>query len=83
VSTAPIETIAEITEGKMWFKLYHPADDAITEDLLARCKAAGVKTLVLLSDVPTFAYRPKEIKNGLAMPPKMTIPNMLQIMASP
>ncbi|OBU16339.1 alpha-hydroxy-acid oxidizing enzyme [Photobacterium aquimaris] len=83
VSTASIETIAEITEGKMWFQLYHPVDDAITDDLLARCKAAGVKTLVLLSDVPTFAYRPKEIKNGLAMPPKMTAENMLQIMLSP
>ncbi|PSU86482.1 alpha-hydroxy-acid oxidizing enzyme, partial [Photobacterium kishitanii] len=35
VSTASIETIAEITEGKMWFQLYHPVDDAITDDLLA------------------------------------------------
>lgn len=83
VSTASIEKIADITEGKMWFQLYHPVDDKITDDLLARCKAAGVKTLVLLSDVPTFAYRPKEIKNGLAMPPRMTLPNMLQIMTSP
>lgn len=83
VSTSSIETIAEITEGKMWFQLYHPVDDAITDDLLARCKAAGIKTLVLLSDVPTFAYRPKEIKNGLAMPPKMTLANLLQIFTAP
>ncbi len=83
VSTSPIEKIAEITEGKVWFQLYHPVDEAITDDLLKRCEAAGIKTLVLLSDVPTFAYRPKEIRNGLAMPPKMTWRNMVEIMLSP
>lgn len=83
VTTSPIEKIAEITEGKAWFQLYHPVDDKITDDLLARCKRAGIKTLVLLSDVPTFAYRPKEIKNGLAMPPKMTAHNIYEIFKSP
>ena len=83
VSTSPIEKIAEITEGKAWFQLYHPVDDKVTDDILKRCKAAGIKTLVLLSDVPTFAYRPKEIKNGLAMPPKMTMQNIYEIIKSP
>nr|WP_236688577.1 alpha-hydroxy acid oxidase [Photobacterium angustum] len=83
VSTSPIEKIAEITEGKAWFQLYHPVDDKITDDLLKRCEDAGIKTLVLLSDVPTFAYRPKEIRNGLAMPPKMTWQNIVEILLSP
>jgi L-lactate dehydrogenase (cytochrome) len=39
--------------------------------------------LVILSDVPTFGYRNKEIKNGLAMPPRMTLHNILQIMGRP
>ena len=39
--------------------------------------------LVLLCDVPTFGFRPKEIRNGLSMPPKMTLNNILQILGKP
>jgi L-lactate dehydrogenase (cytochrome) len=83
VSTASIEKIAEITEGKFWFQLYHPAEQKITDDILNRLDAVGCKTLVLLSDVPTFGFRPRDIRNGLAMPPQMTIANMIQICLHP
>ncbi len=83
VSTSSIERIAEITEGKFWFQLYHPAEQKITDDILDRLDAAGCKTLVLLSDVPTFAFRPRDIRNGLAMPPQMTLANMIQICLHP
>ena len=36
VTTANIETIAEITEGRAWFQLYHPAEDSVTKDLIKR-----------------------------------------------
>jgi L-lactate dehydrogenase (cytochrome) len=83
VTTTSIERISEITEGKFWFQLYHPADNALRDDILDRAEAAGCKVLVLLSDVPTFGYRPRDIRNGLAMPPKMTLRNMLQILGKP
>ncbi|MFO0796183.1 MAG: alpha-hydroxy acid oxidase [Gemmataceae bacterium] len=83
VSTASIETIGEITGGRFWFQLYHPADNAIRDDLFDRLDAAGCKTLVLLCDVPTFGFRPRDIRNGLAMPPRMTVRNVLQIFGRP
>jgi len=83
VTTASIETIGEITGGKFWFQLYHPADNALRDDLFDRLDAAGCKTLVLLCDVPTFGYRPRDIRNGLAMPPRMTLKNILQILGKP
>ena len=83
VSTASIETIAKITEGKAWFQLYHPKEEAIKQDIIQRAWDAGIRVLVILSDVPSFSYRPKEIKNGLAIPPRMTVNNMLQILGSP
>ena len=83
VSTASIEKISEITEGKAWFQLYHPSDKKITKDLLKRAEESGVKTLVILADVPSFGYRPRDIKNGLSMPPKMTLSNLFQILKSP
>ncbi len=83
VSTASIERIGEITEGKFWYQLYHPRDPALRDDILDRAEAAGCKTLVVLCDVPTFGWRPRDIRNGLAMPPKMTLRNILQIMGKP
>ncbi|MBP7644709.1 MAG: alpha-hydroxy-acid oxidizing protein [Saprospiraceae bacterium] len=79
VGTASIEKIAEITQGQAWFQLYHPAEDKLRDDMIDRLLASGIKVLVVLADVPSFGYRPKEIKNGLAIPPKMTFSNMVQI----
>jgi L-lactate dehydrogenase (cytochrome) len=83
VTTASIEKISGITEGKAWFQLYYPAEQTVTDHMLQRLEAAGYQVLVLLADVPSFGYRPKEIRNGLAMPPRMTLRNMMQIAGKP
>ncbi|MGB2434477.1 MAG: alpha-hydroxy acid oxidase [Flavobacteriaceae bacterium] len=83
VTTASIETIAKITEGRAWFQLYHPAEDKVTEDLIKRINAAACPVLVILSDVPSFGYRPRDIRNGLSMPPRMTLQNILRVMKRP
>ena len=83
VSTSSIERIAEITEGRAWYQLYHPAENSLRDDILKRLDAVECPVLVLLSDVPSFGFRPRDIRNGLAMPPKMTVKNILQIMTRP
>lgn len=83
VTTASIERIGEITGGKFWYQLYHPADPALRDDLLDRAWAAGCRVLCVLCDVPSFGYRPRDIRNGLAMPPRMTLANILQIIGRP
>ena len=83
VGTADIETVAEITKGKAWFQLYHPAQDELRDKLLDRATEAGLSTLVILADTPTFGWRPKEIRNGLSIPPKMSLRNILQMMTCP
>ena len=83
VSTSSIETIAEITEGRGWFQLYHPTEDHVRDDMIKRVKDAQMPVLVILADVPTFGYRPRDIRNGLAMPPSMSLRNILQIIGRP
>jgi L-lactate dehydrogenase (cytochrome) len=83
VTTSSIERISELTEGKAWFQLYHPADNEIRDSIIKRAAAAQCPVLVILCDVPTFGYRPRDIRNGLAMPPRMTLQNILQIMGKP
>jgi L-lactate dehydrogenase (cytochrome) len=36
-----------------------------------------------LVDVPSFGYRPRDIRNGLSMPPKMTFTNIINAMKRP
>jgi len=83
VGTASIERVAEITEGRAWFQLYHPAEDELRDKILDRASAAEVPVLVLLADTPTFGYRPKEIRNGLAIPPRMSLRNIYQMVTHP
>lgn len=83
VTTASLERIAEITEGNAWFQLYNPAEDNVREDILKRLESARYSVLVLLCDVPVFGFRPRDIRNGLAMPPNMSVSNILQMFGRP
>ena len=83
VTTSSIERISEITEGRAWFQLYHPTEDSVRNDIIKRAENAGCPVLVLLCDVPTFGYRPRDIRNGLAMPPRMSAKNILEILKKP
>ncbi len=83
VTTASIETIANITEGRAWFQLYHPAEEKVTKDLIKRIDTVDCPVLVILSDVPSFGYRPRDIRNGLSMPPRMTLKNIIRVMKRP
>jgi L-lactate dehydrogenase (cytochrome) len=83
VSTASIETISEITEGQAWFQLYHPTQDTLRDKLINRAAGAGCPVLVILCDVPSFGFRYNDIRNGLGMPPKMSVRNFLQILSKP
>ena len=83
VTTMNIERASELTEGKAWFQLYNPAQDELRNAIIDRAAAAECPVLVLLCDVPTFGYRPRDIRNGLALPPKMSVANILQILGKP
>ena len=83
VTTSSIERISELTGGKFWYQLYHPTENEIRDKLINRAQDAQCKVLAILCDVPTFGYRPRDIRNGLAMPPRMTFSNILQIMGRP
>jgi L-lactate dehydrogenase (cytochrome) len=83
VSTSSIERIAELSEGKAWFQLYHPTKNELRNDIIKRVEQAQFPVLVVLVDVPSFGFRPRDIRNGLAMPPKMSVRNILQVAKTP
>jgi L-lactate dehydrogenase (cytochrome) len=83
VTTTSIERASDLTEGKSWFQLYHPTEDRLRDDIIRRAAAAHCPVLVILCDVPSFGFRPRDIRNGLAMPPKMNLNNILQAFGRP
>lgn len=83
VSSSSLERIAEVSEGKAWFQLYNPTGNVIRQALLSRITAAQYRVLVITVDMLTFGLRPRDIRNSLAMPPKMTISNILQMLSCP
>lgn len=83
VSTSSIERIAEVSEGKAWFQLYHPTENSLRDDLLQRLEDVECPVLVVLVDVPSFGTRYREIKAGLSMPPRMTVANFVQAATRP
>jgi len=83
LTTSTIERLSELTDGRAWFQLYHPKENDLRDKILKRAEDAGCPVLVLISDMPTLAYRPCDMRNGLGLPPKMSLKNILQILARP
>lgn len=83
MSICSIEDVAENTDAPFWFQLYVMRDRDFVSRLLTRAKAAGVSALVLTLDLQILAQRHKDLKNGLTAPPRLTIPNLIDIGMKP
>lgn len=83
MSICSIEDVAENTDKPFWFQLYVMRDKDFVSRLLKRAKAAGVSALVLTLDLQILAQRHKDLKNGLTAPPRLTIPNIIDIGTKP
>jgi len=84
MSICAIEDVAKATGGHpFWFQLYVMRDRDFIERLIDRAKAAKCSALMLTLDLQIIGQRHKDIKNGLSAPPKLTLPNILNMMTKP
>ena len=83
MSICSIEEVAKRVEKPFWFQLYVMRDRSFASDLVARAKAANCSALVLTLDLQILAQRHKDVKNGLSSPPKLTLPNIINMMTKP
>jgi L-lactate dehydrogenase (cytochrome) len=83
MSICSIEDVAENSPGPFWFQLYMMRDRDFIERLIARAKAANCSALVLTMDLQIGGQRHKDIKNGLSTPPRITLPNLLNMASKP
>jgi L-lactate dehydrogenase (cytochrome) len=84
MSICSIEDVAKGTDGHpFWFQLYVMRDRGFIERLIDRAKAANCSALVLTLDLQILGQRHKDLKNGLSAPPKLTIPNLINMATKP
>jgi L-lactate dehydrogenase (cytochrome) len=78
LGTSSIEEVAEAAPiARKWFQLYVWRDRGAAEDLMQRAKAAGFEALILTVDVPVAGARHRDTRNGLSIPPALTLRTIL------
>ena len=87
LSTMSICSIEDVAAGTgnhpFWFQVYVIRDRGFIERLIERARAANCSALVLTLDLQIIGQRHKDLKNGLSAPPKMTLPNIINMMSKP
>ena len=83
LASTSIEQAAACAGSNLWFQLYPPKDQEIRLDLMQRARQVGCNNLVVTIDVPVAGRRPNDIKNGLSVPPKITLNSIYQTLLRP
>ncbi len=83
VSICSIEDVRQATTAPFWFQLYVMKDRGYTNELIDRAQAAGCPVLMMTVDIPVGALRRRDAKNGLAVPPRLTLRSALDIATRP
>jgi len=83
MSICSIEDVAGAVDKPFWFQLYVMRDRGFAASLIQRAKAAGCSALVLTLDLQIQGQRHRDLKNGLAVPPKLTVGTALDILRHP
>ncbi|HEV2505788.1 MAG TPA: alpha-hydroxy acid oxidase [Mesorhizobium sp.] len=83
MSICSIEDVASVTKKPFWFQLYVMRDKDFVLNLIDRAKAARCSALVLTLDLQILAQRHKDVRNGLSAPPRLTLPNLIDMAIRP
>jgi L-lactate dehydrogenase (cytochrome) len=83
MSICSIEDVASAVTKPFWFQLYVMRDRGFAASLIERAKAARCSALVLTLDLQVQGQRHQDIKNGLAVPPRLTPGTFFNILSKP
>ena len=75
--------VASAPGGVNWFQLYMWKDRDASMELVHRAKQAGVKNLLLTVDVPAAGARLRDSRNGLTVPPQLTLKTLINALPRP
>ncbi|MET0693270.1 MAG: alpha-hydroxy acid oxidase [Propionibacteriaceae bacterium] len=82
-SSWSIEELAAEATGPLWFQLYQWRSDEVVSQLVSRAKAVGCTALVVTVDVPINGKRARDHRNGMSIPPQITVRNAIGVARHP
>lgn len=82
-TTAP-EELAEVVPGaRRWFQLYMMQNREQSLAMINGAKNSGFEALVITVDTPVSGHRPRDIRNGLTIPPRIGLKTIAYVMSKP
>ena len=74
MGTTSIEQLAAaVPDARRWFQLYLWRDRGASRDFVERARVAGYEALVLTVDTPVAGSRLRDVRNGLTIPPTLSL----------
>jgi L-lactate dehydrogenase (cytochrome) len=83
MSICSIEDVHRAVSKPFWFQVYLMRDRGFTKELIERARAANCSALVVTLDLTVQGVRRRDIKNGLSIPPRLTLQSALEIACKP
>jgi L-lactate dehydrogenase (cytochrome) len=84
LGTCAIEDlVTAVPQGRKWFQLYMWRDRERSAALVRRAADAGFDTLLATVDVPVPGARLRDNRNGMTIPPALTLRTVLDVVPHP
>jgi L-lactate dehydrogenase (cytochrome) len=83
MSICSIEDVREATKVPFWFQQYLMKDRGFNQELIDRAAAAQCSALMLTLDLQVIGERRRDPRNGLTIPPQLTLRNAWDIATKP
>jgi len=83
MSICSIEDVAAASHVPFWFQLYVMRDRGFVKALIERAIAAKCSVLVPTLDLQILGKRYCDVKNGMTVPPKVTVANVIDVATKP
>ena len=83
MSICSIEDVRAATDQPFWFQQYLMRDRGFNQALIERAIAARCSALVLTLDLQILAERRRDARNGLSIPPRLTLRNAWEVATKP
>jgi L-lactate dehydrogenase (cytochrome) len=84
MANTTIEDVASAAGGAdLWFQLYIQRDAGLTKELVDRAAAAKYRVLVVTVDCFVTGHRSRDRRNGLVIPPELTLSTLASIAGKP
>jgi L-lactate dehydrogenase (cytochrome) len=83
MSICSIEDVRAATKQPFWFQQYLMKDRGFNQELIDRAAAAQCSALMLTLDLQVLGERRRDPRNGLTIPPSLTLRNAIDVATKP